>query len=302
VTGVTNERSHLSALERDDPEYRRLLDAEGRFWASTPLTTVQQDALVPADLQRYFNECHTGSPDVSWFDDLVMRGPFERAAMLGATAGHYERRWFEQGGGASLDVFDISPDILEKSRANALASAHLVTRAVDLNFAELPVGRYQVVFAFSCLHHLIRLEDVLARIDAALAPGGLFAFIEYVGEPRLQFSRSRLDAAREALALIPPRYRRTPPLPFENLPLETFSPFEAIRADEIVPLARRTFDEIRLGRTGILTPLIFHVDLFAFAQAETYVVERLVERERRLAREGFLGCTAYGVYRKREHP
>ena len=57
--------------------------------------------------RRFINTMLTGSPDTTWFDKAIARGPYGRAAALGCT-GKYELEWAVRGASESLDVIDFS--------------------------------------------------------------------------------------------------------------------------------------------------------------------------------------------------
>jgi len=98
------------------------------------------------------------------------------------------------------------------------------------------------------LHHVERLERVCAEVHQALRPDGLFAFDEFVGPARFQWTPAQVDAANELRRRLPPELRRLPDgsdagdvlVPdLERMRRE--DPFEAIRSDEILPIVRDTF-------------------------------------------------------------
>jgi SAM-dependent methyltransferase len=219
--------------------------------------------------------------------------------MLGATAGYYESRWLLLEGSRQLDVFDLGEGIGRRTRER-LEEHGLAERCdfihADLNFTALPREQYDVVFAVSTLHHLVRLEHAFSEIARALRPGGLFAFYEYVGPRRVQFDDSTLGRSAEVLATIPEKYVRAD---VTNVPETDLSPFEAYRSDEIVPLARAAFEELWFADSVVFTSLYFRLDLPTLERERPDIIERLVGLEREASRDGVPGSTAYAVYQKR---
>ena len=151
----------------------------------------------------------TGDPTRSWLDDLIARGPFGSAAMLGCDEDPLEASWMRAGASARLDVYDLSAEVIRRRRARAPRGVRFIR--ADLNFAHLPTERYDVIWSSGCLHHLVNLEHLMDQVSRALRPGGLFAFHDYVGENRFHFDLWRLARANAALCEVPVRFRRNGP-------------------------------------------------------------------------------------------
>lgn len=290
-----------------DPHYRRLAKAEAAYWSRQPVVE-DLDAMHPATTRRFLNEAFTGDPVRSWFDDLVARGPYRAAAMLGCSEGAFERRWLAARASEQLDVYELSRRVIRQARGR------LSTRRLglpwpdrrarfcqsDLNFVRLPREVYDVVWSTGCLHHVVNLEHLFAEVEQALRPGGLFAFEDYVGEPGLQYRPERLALVNVVLREIPLRFRRggveaiTPPR------REELSPFEAIRTDTVA-VARERFEVVHLAFAGILFPLAIFLDLHAMEREAPALLERVleVEREARRAASPVPPAAVYAVFRRR---
>ena len=170
----------------------------------------------------------------------------------------------------------------------------------DLNFVQLPEGKYDVVWTSACLHHLTNLEHLFQEIERSLRPGGLFAINDYVGERRLCYDPERIRLADAIYRQVPARYRTVGVERVQPPPEADKSPFEALRSDEILPLARERFDQLHLGLTGALHPLFFLLDTALMEREEAQWVERvLVAEEEAVRTPGIRACTAYAVFRKR---
>lgn len=301
------QRSTATAAMRvrpGEPAYRAAAEQEAIFWENPPLTAAHLEAGQTGAARRFANESQTGDPSRSWMDDLIARGPFERAAVLGSTQGSREAAWLAAGGSRELDVFDISSKVLARARRVVRAQRQAYPEAVvrffrsDLNFVQLARGRYDVVWSTGCLHHVTNLEYLMDEVAAALRPGGLFALQDYVGEARSQYDPARLARANEVLRSVPAQYRRATtvgrPSPAE------LSPFEAIRSDEILRIAAERFDVVHLSRFDALHPLFMLLDTAALEREQPEALVRLLAAETAARRQpGLACCSAYAVYAKR---
>jgi SAM-dependent methyltransferase len=281
-------------LRPEDPAYRWKADAEARYWARPWYCPTPPAA--PA-LTRFINQTLTGDATRSWLDDLIARGPFGTAAMLGCDDAALETTWMRAGASAQLDVYDLSAGVLRQRRPGAPPGVRFIED--DLNFARLPAGRYDVIWSSGTLHHIVNLEYLLDQIAGALRPGGVFAVRDYVGETRLQFEPRRLARVNAALREVPVRFRRDG---IETLARDLLaayrSPFCAARSDEVLPAARARFRVVHEGFTSALFPLAFFVDVEALTREAPEVLERLLAAERdALADPAVRPCEAYVVFR-----
>jgi SAM-dependent methyltransferase len=291
---------------RGDPDYQSSAREEEVFWENPPLTMALLEAGQTGAAREFANRSLTGDANLSWMDDLIRRGPFGRAAALGGTQGVCEARWLEGGGSAYLDVYDLSSKVLARARRQ-LSSGRLrplwrdsrvrLLRA-DLNFVRLPVGAYDVVWTTGCLHHVINLEYLLDEVVGALRPGGLFAIHDYVGEARVRYSPARLQRANEVLQLVPPKFRRAEEVTIP--PPEQVSPFEAVRADEVLDLAKARFDILHLAESNALHPLFMVIDFAGIEREQPELVSVLFAAEEEARRDPAIRkCLVYAVLRRR---
>ncbi len=286
-------------VQPDDLVYPHRIGREAALWgAASFIRTGFQPS--PAGM-RVTNRAYTGDPARSWLDDLIARGPFRTAAVLGCDEQQYEAAWLAQGGSEQLDVYELSPTVLRNVRAG-LGTLRRRARFIraDLNFAELPPDRYDVIWASGSLHHVVNLEYLYRQVARALRPGGLFALHEYVGERRLQYTPHRLARVNALLRDVPARFRRGHITEIAAPDPTTLSPFCAVRSDDILPLAEACFEPVHTARFGALFPLPFYLDLDAIARQEPALLERLEAAEAEAARDPLLRpCSAYAVFRKR---
>jgi SAM-dependent methyltransferase len=284
--------------------------AEAEFWARNDFRGGFYGLARPRSgdaCERMTNAAYTGDPDRTWIDDLIDRGPFGDAAMLGCDEGGYERHWLSRRASRRLDVYDLSPGVLRKVRDNlglGWAAALGPRRRVrfiqaDLNFAHLPIERYDVIWSTGCLHHIVDLEHLFGEVERALRPGGLFAIRDYVGECRMQYGGERLARLNALLQEIPARYRRAECITPPNL--SGLSPFCGVRSDAILPLVQARFDLVYKAQTGALFPMLWAIDLAAIEREAPDVMARInaVEQEM-LGDPRIRPCGVYAIFRKRD--
>jgi ubiquinone/menaquinone biosynthesis C-methylase UbiE len=296
-------------VQEEDLLYQSRIGPEAEFWARRDFRGGYLGLGRPGSgdlLDRMANEAYTGDPRRSWMDDLIARGPFRVAASLGCDEGGYERQWVSRGASERLDVYELSDEVIRIVRGSLglgwLATYGPMRRLrfirADLNFVRLPAGHYDVIWSSGCLHHIVNLEHLLAEVERALRPGGLFAIRDYVGERRLQYAPHRLERINAVLARVPARYRRIES--FGPVRIESLSPFCGVRSEEILPLAEARFDLVYKSLGGALFPLSFGIDLAAMEREAPEALAEIQEAEREALGDPTLRpAAAYAVFRKR---
>jgi ubiquinone/menaquinone biosynthesis C-methylase UbiE len=220
--------------------------------------TRHPDAALPADRTR------------GWLDDLIGRGPFRHAALLGASP--LAERWLRSDASPRLDVFATSRAALSSLRHRLGAVLHRARLArADLDFLVLPPRRYDVVWSDDGLRDVVNLEYLLDEIAVALRPGGLFAYRGYVAERRQRFAPGRRARLEAALRELPAPWRDAIPA----LPAEAGSPLCAVRSDELLALAKARFEVVHEVRGGALFPITQALDLARVARDAPEVFARL---------------------------
>jgi ubiquinone/menaquinone biosynthesis C-methylase UbiE len=213
-----------------------------------------------------------------WLDDLVGRGPFRHAALLGGSC--LAERWLRADASPRLDVFDPSHAVLGELRHRLGPVLHRARLArADLDFLSLPARRYDVVWSDDALRDVVNLEYLLDEIAAALRPGGLFAYHGYVAERRQRYTTARRARLQAALREIPARWRSAS-LESAVSAAESPEPLCGVRADEILPLAKTRFEVVHEVRGGALFPIPQSLDLPALGRVAPEVVTRLDALER----------------------
>ena len=285
-----------------DPAYRAAAAREAEFWARASSTDVFTSAFeLGSVLQAAANRTLTGDERTTWLDDLMARGPFEHAAVLGCTDGVFELPWIRARASQALDVFDLSEEVIARLAARAQPEAggcEVRFACADLNFVKLAPRTYDVVWSSGCLHHVTNLEYLFDEIAAALRPGGLFAFQDYVGERRLRFAPERLRLVNAVLMRVPARYRRTTDL-VELPSLDDASPFCAVRSDEVLAVAQARFNPVHVALGGALYPLAAYLDLAALEREAPEVLEEVVRAESCAGADPAIRpVAAYAVFRR----
>jgi SAM-dependent methyltransferase len=79
----------------------------------------------------------------------------------------------------------------------------------NLNEDDLPVERYDFIFASGSLHHIRNLEHMAAQIYRSLKPGGVFYCDEYVGPAYSNLGHRHREIINAAVHLIPRRLRQS---------------------------------------------------------------------------------------------
>jgi ubiquinone/menaquinone biosynthesis C-methylase UbiE len=216
-----------------------------------------RDAALPGDRTR------------GWLDDLMRRGPFRQAALVGVSP--LAERWLRSDASPRLDVFEPSRAALSMLRHRLAAVLHRTRLArADLDFLALPPRRYDVVWSDDGLRDVVNLEYLLDEIAAALRPGGLFAYHGYVAERRQRFTPARRARLEAALREIPARWRD----PRSALSVEAERPLSA-RSDEILDLVKARFDVVHEVRGGALFPIAQALDLAGLARDAPEILARL---------------------------
>jgi SAM-dependent methyltransferase len=186
-------------------DYLKALDQEGEYWGQEVDKALKKGIPFTVDMRRaehIYVHRGPGLPQQQYYDpetERLMNGDLyqyvfdqinkisEQANVLVLTCG---------AGGLSLEIarqghhvlgVDISQRAIEIAKAFAerdpskKSSASLDYKVVDLNRVELPPSTYDVVLAWDGLHHIIRLEHLMAQIHHTLKPGGRFIFSDNIG-------------------------------------------------------------------------------------------------------------------------
>ena len=234
--------------------------------------------------------------------------PVARAASLCCGEGSLERELVKQGYAQSVVGYDLAQKAIEVARHSAQAEGlrGLEYEVRDLELNGLSTTGLDLVFSFSGVHHLSRLEKTFNAVHEALRPGGVFHVYEYVGPDRFQWTERQLLEINDFLERLPNRYRRLPdgslkPLVTRPTIQEMLDadPSEAVRSSRIEPLLKERFrilDRREIGGT------LLHMGLSNIAQnfdpmieEDRYWVTQLFEREDALLNENAL-TSDFAIY------
>jgi SAM-dependent methyltransferase len=254
-----------------------------------------------ATVRRYLHTLVSGSPDCDWLTWVRAKhlSPrVDRLLVLGAGSGWLERALAKKEGIGSLTACDFAGETVAAAQQAARQEGldRIRYLVCNLEVEPLPEGPFDAIFANDVLHHITDLEGVYGRIHDALAPKGKLLFNEYVGPNRFQYSNARMELINRYFRLIPDHLRFNPYWSglswsrFRTDPakLAADDPTEAVRSEDVLPLARRFFEveaEYSYGG-GLLNPLLYEI-IANFDERKPYdsgLLQVLCDAEDRLTR------------------
>ena len=258
----------------------------------------------PRVVREYLHEMASGDPRCDWVTWMLHRyavGQNLSVLVLGCGDGWMELALAGQPRVARIMGVDLSPEALARAderAANAGLAGKIRHAPVNLDSEPLPGGPYDLIFAHDVIHHVRDLNGLFSRISHVLAPAGVLLFCEYVGPRRFQYDQRRQEIVGEFLRALPEKYRRLPRtggLATEGVrtdpgELALQDPSEAVRSDEILPVARqkmRILDEIPYGGS-ILNPLLYEIaaNFQDGNEADEAILRQLCAAEKVLIRTG----------------
>ncbi len=174
--------------------------------------------------------------------------PGARLLSLGSGAGGLEIHYALAAPSSRVTGLELSPSAVEQANAAARErGANARFEVADLNTAALPAG-FDIVFAHASLHHILKLEHLVAQMERALQPGGVLIVHDTVtrnGHRLWPETRRLTDAVWRTL---PARLRvnhcsyAKPRLDAALWEVDTrLYGMECIRSEDIVPLLDRHF-------------------------------------------------------------
>lgn len=162
-----------------------------------------------------------------------------------------------------IDCLDLNPAMLERGRASAAQrelTAHL--NFVEADFNEwIPDHQYDAVIANQALHHVLKLEDLFARIKSSLKPGGSLIVSDMVGRNGHQRWPEALDIVHEFWRKLPPSYRFNHKLHryeemYQNYDCSGHG-FEGIRSQDILALLLQNFHfRVFIAFSNVIEPFV----------------------------------------------
>jgi SAM-dependent methyltransferase len=273
----------------DDREFTAHLEL--LVWTASPI------------VKRYLHALVSGDPNcdwLTWVEAAHLPPRADRALVLGCGSGWLERALAARGRFRSILACDFATESVTRARAAAEAEgfSSIDYMVLDLENERLPPGPFDAVIANDVLHHITGLEPLYSRIEGSLAPGGKLVFNEYVGPNRFQYDDARMEIVNRYLRLLPNRLRWDPITGrllwrrerVDPKQLTIDDPTEAVRSEEVLPLARRFFHvekEYPYGG-GLLNPLLFGI-VANFRPGDPWddmLMARLCAAEQRLTEAG----------------
>ena len=206
-----------------------------------------------------------------------------------------------------LTLTDINPDLLARAR-EAFAPHEVRTETVDLNSANLPRERYDIILCVSGFHHIVELETLIDAIAARLEPDGEFwAIGEYVGRTGARLWPDAYEAANRYFQALPERCRFNSV--FQRIDGElpnadcSIASFESIRSEEIEGVLASRFEaEWTDKRSCILWRLfdtIYSPNYNLADSKDRNLIRRAVELDYDLLKRSSRPVTLNGVYRSK---
>lgn len=272
---------------------------DGKFTAHLELLVWTSSPVV----RRYLHELVSGDPNcdwLTWVEAAHFAPRLDRALVLGCGSGWLERALAQRGRFRSIVACDFAAETVSRARraAEEEGFSSIDYRVVDLENEELPAGPFDAIIANDVLHHITGLEPLYTRIHGALAPGGKLVFNEYVGPNRFQYSDAHMEVVNRYLRVLPDRLRWDPIVGrtlrkrerVDAKQLVIDDPTEAVRSEDVLPLARKFFrveKEYAYGG-GLLNPLLFGIvtNFRAGDPWDDMLLSRLCAAEQRLTDSG----------------
>ena len=273
----------------NDGRFTQNLDA--MVWTASPV------------VRRYLHRLVSGSPECdwpTWVRAKHLPDRVDRLLVLGCGSGWLERALAQKYGIGEITACDFARDrvLAAEETAKKEGLERIRYQVCNLEAEALPEGRFNAIFANDVLHHITDLEGLYTRIHAALASEGKLLFNEYVGPNRFQYSDARMDLINRYFRLIPDHLRFNPfwgglfwnRWRVDPAKLAADDPTEAVRSEDVLPLARRFFEaekEYSYGG-GLLNPLLYEI-IGNFDEGRPYdnrLLTILCEAEERLTRSG----------------
>lgn len=266
---------------------------ESLVWTASPV------------VRRYLHALVSGDPAcdwLTWVEHAHLSAGLDRALVLGCGSGWLERAIAGRGRFRSIVACDFAAETISRARqaAEAEGVGGIEYHVLDLENEALPEGPFDAVFANDVLHHIKGLEPLYTRIHSVLAPRGRLIFNEYVGPNRFQYSDERMALVNRYLRVLPDRLRWDPLTgkllwKRERADVDQLvwdDPTEAVRSEDVMPLARRFFrpEKEYLYGGGLLNPLLFGIvtNFRAGDPWDDMLISRFCAAEERLTDAGKL--------------
>lgn len=209
-------------------------------------------------IMGYVNRRVSGNSSVStmeWFAQKYVRRAANLALSLGCGFGGFERDAIKVSLARKIHANDISEGAIAKAReyaAEAGMADKIEYSVLNLDEVTLPAETYDVIFALSSAHHVLKLENLFEQCHKALKPDGILFLDEYIGPSRFQTPPKVTEMINRLRNILPEKYRKSLfandgslirqyiPSPIEHF--EKNDPSEAVRSGEIISTLKFHFD------------------------------------------------------------
>lgn len=276
----------------------------GRYW-SRRAERGEGDAVYWLDapgVRESVNRRMTGDPAlpfaIAFAESLRARWPLRNGLSIGCGTGELERFAVGRlGAVAEMEGVDVAAGALavarERARGEGLEPRLRYHEAEALTFLRDAASngkRYELIVFHFVLHHLVELEEVVARASDLLTrdPPGLVYIDEYIGPSRDAWTEEELGFAAGLFARVPEEERRTPHV---WPPLAVEDPSEMIRSGEIESIvrARLAVERFVPYYGNVLHPLVCSIRKDAvFAGRSVEVIRAAIRLEEYLSAHDLL--------------
>jgi SAM-dependent methyltransferase len=200
-----------------------------------------------------------------------------------------------------IDCVDLNPSMLDRGRASAAhreVAGQLKFVRADFN-AWTPEHEYDAVIANQALHHVLKLEELFARIKSSLQPNGSLIVSELIGRNGHQRWPEALSIVHEFWRKLPPSYRFNRKLDrYEEMYLNydcSSDGFEGIRSQDILPLLLQNFHfDVFVAFANVIDPFVdraFGYNFDAQAQWDRSFIDAIHQRDEQEFAAGILKPT-----------
>ena len=256
-------REQPSRTPNIDPAlYDQLLNKENEIWSK--MHTDQHRAGISAEDQVAARTLRLNRDSISLANFAKKNGiRWKMGLSLGCGEGRFERQLLEADLCEQLDAIDIAEaSVASGARIAAEKNLPIAYGVQDLNCCTLAPGKYDLVAAQTCLHHIVELEHLADQIHQSLQPDGYLWIHDFIGETKFQFVEERIRICNDLLNILPPEFRVDR---FTDETLDAFerphpdrlaSPFEAIRSAEILPVFLERFEIVERSESNALLHII----------------------------------------------
>jgi 2-polyprenyl-3-methyl-5-hydroxy-6-metoxy-1,4-benzoquinol methylase len=281
----------------DRREYDAMARKEREVWSSVLVSREQSEARVADQEAASSLRLNRDLTSLATWARSAGR-TFRHGLSIGCGEGRAERGIIQQGICDSFVGIDVAESALEQARKKAEdANLPITYETADINFAELPKQRFDLIVAQTSLHHVLNLEHAAEQIARSLTPDGTLWIHDYIGESQFQYSYLRLEIANRVIDVLPARLR------YDRLhgrqlgpvrrrePGTLISPFESIRSAEIPEIFLSRFDTLMRREAQTIIHLVVPVGTRAnyCENEETRTLFELIfEMDKTLAATGVL--------------